>query len=96
MESFYAKEEGQKKQLSVHSYKDRDNFCISIPDKSSSDCIYLIKTESEPTVDDVIKEAMIVEGKGSPMKKPDLFEMPIIDLDCARSYQEMAGLKFKH
>ena len=43
------------------------------------------------TVDEVIKN----EGKRAPMPKDDLFEMPMIELDCQRDYKEMIGLPFK-
>ena len=58
VDSFYAKEEKQKKQILVHNYKDQDNFIISIPDKSGGDAIYLIKSGKDLTVDDVIRDVM--------------------------------------
>ena len=30
------------------------------------------------------------------MPKKDIFEMPVIDLDCQRDYKEMIGLTFKN
>ena len=62
----------------VHSYTNRDNFFISIPDKSSKDTIFFIKSAKHLTVDDVISQVMKGEGKGVPMPKHDLFEMPVI------------------
>ena len=97
VESFYAKEEGHKKQIKVSSYKDRDNFCISIPDKSTSDVIYLLKTAEGLTVDQVIAEVQKAEGQASKsISKVDIFEMPIITLDCVREFKEMVGLGFSN
>ena len=96
VESFYAKEKEQKKQITVYHYSDRDNFFISISDKSSKDSVFFLKTNKEMTVDEVINEAIKKEGKGTSMPKEDKFEMPVIEFDCKRDYKEMIGLSFKN
>ena len=96
VESFYAKEKEQKKQITVYRYNDQNNFLISIPDKSAKDSIFFLKTGKSMTVDEVINEVIKNEGKGAPMLKDDLFEMPVIELDCQRDYKEMIGLPFKN
>ena len=39
----------------MHQYKNRDNFFISLDGKNSSDCMYLLKTGIELSVDEVIE-----------------------------------------
>ena len=90
------KKRNKKKQITVHKYNDQDNFFISIPDKSSKDSIFFLKTGKNMTVDEVINEVIKNEGKGAPMPKDDKFEMPVIELDCQRDYKEMIGLPFKN
>jgi hypothetical protein len=38
----------------VGFYENQDNFCISIPDKQTSDVIHLIKKSSVKTVEDAL------------------------------------------
>jgi hypothetical protein len=79
----------------VHGYQNRDNFCISIPDKKSKDLIFFIKSSKALSVDQAIAEAIASEKKGGrSMPERDLFEMPVIDIDCQREYNEMVGLAF--
>lgn len=96
--SFYAENEGQKKQISVCYYKNRNNFLIHIGDKLTNDTLYILKNEKSLTVDEVLKKVAEQEKKGGlgPMKKKDLFEMPVVEVDCMRSYQEMVGLHFSN
>ena len=86
VESFEAKEEAQKSQICVHSFKSREDFCISIPDRASSDLLFLIKSEAEMIVDEAVNLAVLAENTGAPMTSYDIFEMPVINIDCQRTY----------
>jgi hypothetical protein len=53
----------------------------------TSDVLYLLKSEDELTVDEAIENVMAAEKKGSAtIKEQDLFEMPVIELECSRSF----------
>ena len=80
--------EGQRKQIKMHYYSDRDNFLISIPDSPApcailecifsmfypmKDVIYFLKTEEKLTIDEVVKRVMKHEGDGKLVEGGDKF-----------------------
>lgn len=95
--SFYGENQHQKEQVLVHQYESEFSFMVEIQGKGSKDSLFLIKNKKVKTVEDAIK--MASEGiikHPTPLKKDDVFEMPVVKLNAKRSFEEMVGLKFKN
>ena len=73
--------------MNVYNYQDRDNFLIGIPDKERKDRIYMVKSEKDKSIGQVITDVIDSEKKGGNlMYENDTFEMPVIDIDVNRQY----------
>ena len=51
VQGFTGRSEKQKMQVLVHSYKNRENFIVSLKTKSLKDEVYLIKSEEESSAE---------------------------------------------
>ena len=60
--------------------------------------MYLIKNEEEiDNVHNIIHSITQCQHyNGIEMGESDTFEMPVLDFDCSRDYQEMKGLSFSN
>jgi hypothetical protein len=55
--------------------------------------MFLIKSEKHLTLDDAIQSTMKASlVKGTPLRKCDEFEMPVIKIDEERSYESLINL----
>lgn len=64
----------QKKQVIVDRYEDLNNFIVHITDKSEVDCLYLIKSSTNLTVDQAIARTVEASNKkGVGLGKNDKF-----------------------
>ena len=111
MDSFYADQEGQRKQIKMHHYADRDNFLISITGNiapyASLECfysmfyplnevMYFLKSDEKLTMDEVVKRVMNSDEDGKPIEGGDSFEMPVISLEASNSFKELTKTPFKN
>lgn len=70
---------------------------VEIKGKNQKDSLFLIKNEGVKTVDEAIK--LTLENSNQhpePLKKHDIFEMPVIKLSADRTFKEMIKLHFKN
>ena len=104
MDSFYTDQEGQRKQIKMHHYADRDNFLISITGNiapyASLECIYsmfyplnevmyFLKSDEKLTVDKVVSRVMNSDEDGKPIEGGDSFKMLVICLEVSNSFKEL-------
>lgn len=97
VDSFYGDILAQKEQVLVHQYDSDHSFMVEIQGKGQKDSLFLIKNKGVKTVEEALK--MTTEGAikhPPPLKKDDLFEMPVIKLNASRDFKELIGLKFKN
>ena len=53
---FKGKTKGQKEQVLVHEYKNRENFIISLETKSQKDQVFIIKEEEKFSAEEVVEK----------------------------------------
>lgn len=81
-------------QIRYYSYKNPDEFLISIDAKNPNDQIFFIKNSKVKFIDEAIKLVVSQQGKhGQEADKNDSFAMPIVDLDVNRNVTEIEGKK---
>ncbi len=92
VEGFYAKNDGQRDNVTVLFYHSDDKFIVSLQLKDKNDQLIIAKGYPMVSPDEVLGELTTYSITDAPvLRKTDIFEAPKLHLSMRRIYQEFIG-----